>query len=122
MATTLTLPRRDGSLGPTGWPGRPVSPRRPGRCARVVYAAAHVVADPLADICPPQQAALDWEATRAFRRYLWSLGLGVAEAPAAKQAILAELFAGYDLRQIDAVLTAAVPDFSLLTSLPAASD
>ena len=25
-------------------------------------------------------AAIDWDATIAFRRYLWSLGLGVAEA------------------------------------------
>ncbi|HEY3683869.1 MAG TPA: DUF993 family protein, partial [Streptosporangiaceae bacterium] len=43
--------------------------------SRVAYAAAHVVADPLGD-----GAALDWEATLAFRRHLWSHGLGVAEA------------------------------------------
>ncbi|MEU9886936.1 dihydrodipicolinate synthase family protein [Sphaerisporangium sp. NPDC051011] len=42
---------------------------------RTAYAAAHVVADPLAD---PQ--GLDWDATLAFRRHLWSLGLGVADA------------------------------------------
>ncbi|GAA1695698.1 dihydrodipicolinate synthase family protein [Fodinicola feengrottensis] len=47
---------------------------------RVVFAAAHVVADPLADNSPGQPAVLDWDATLAFRRHLWSYGLGVAEA------------------------------------------
>ena len=47
---------------------------------RVSYAAAHVVADPLADIEPWLDAAIDWERTIAFRHYLWDLGLGVAEA------------------------------------------
>ena len=47
---------------------------------RVAYAAAHVVADPLADKEPWLDAAIDWDATIAFRRHLWSLGLGVAEA------------------------------------------
>jgi Protein of unknown function (DUF993) len=47
---------------------------------RIAYAAAHVVADPLADRDPWLDAAIDWERTVAFRRHLWSLGLGVAEA------------------------------------------
>jgi hypothetical protein len=47
---------------------------------RVAYAAAHVVADPLADIDPWLDTAVDWEKTIAFRHYLWDLGLGVAEA------------------------------------------
>ena len=47
---------------------------------RVAYAAAHVVADPLADINPWLDAAIDWERTIAFRHYLWDLGLEVAEA------------------------------------------
>ena len=47
---------------------------------RIAYAAAHVVADPLADGDPWLDAAIDWERTIAFRRHLWSLGLGVAEA------------------------------------------
>ncbi len=47
---------------------------------RIAYAAAHVVADALADHDPWLEAAIDWERTIAFRRYLWSLGLGVAEA------------------------------------------
>jgi hypothetical protein len=47
---------------------------------RIGYAAAHVVADPLADGDPWLDAAIDWECTVGFRRHLWSLGLGVAEA------------------------------------------
>jgi hypothetical protein len=47
---------------------------------RVAYAAAHVVADPRAAINPWQQTAVDWDETMAYRRHLWSLGFGVAEA------------------------------------------
>ncbi|MGW8886473.1 dihydrodipicolinate synthase family protein [Streptomyces sp. NPDC055749] len=55
----------------------------PGKAAltsRTVFSAAHVVADPYADISPDAPAAVDWDATLAFRRHLWSHGLGVAEA------------------------------------------
>ncbi|WP_078893726.1 dihydrodipicolinate synthase family protein [Streptomyces sp. CT34] len=48
--------------------------------SRTVFAAAHVVADPHADTTPDGPAALDWDATLAFRRHLWAHGLGVAEA------------------------------------------
>ncbi|WP_443035212.1 dihydrodipicolinate synthase family protein [Streptomyces sp. BE20] len=48
--------------------------------SRVVYAAAHVVADPLGPNAPGAPAAVDWDTTLAFRRHLWSLGLGVADA------------------------------------------
>ena len=47
---------------------------------RIAYSAAHVVADPRADIDPWLQSAVDWDATIAFRQRLWRLGLGVAEA------------------------------------------
>jgi hypothetical protein len=47
---------------------------------RIAYAATHVVADPLADVNPWLDAAIDWDRTIAFRDYLWDLGLGVAEA------------------------------------------
>src|SRR5947207_15886966 len=47
---------------------------------RIALAAAHVVADPLSGRDPWLEAAVDWDATLAYRRYLWSLGLGVAEA------------------------------------------
>jgi hypothetical protein len=46
----------------------------------VCFAAAHVVRDPLADADPTGPAALDWEATLAYRRHLWRYGFGVAEA------------------------------------------
>src|SRR4029077_10775658 len=39
-----------------------------------------VVADPLAASDPWVDAAIDWDATIAYREHLWSLGLGVAEA------------------------------------------
>ncbi|GAB2822311.1 dihydrodipicolinate synthase family protein [Streptomyces daliensis] len=48
--------------------------------SRTVFSAAHVVADPFADTHPGGPAAVDWDATLAFRRHLWSHGLGVAEA------------------------------------------
>jgi len=75
MPRTIKLPRADGSLAPYTvrdprvWPA-PTAPIR----SRVAYAAAHVVSDPHSD------TAVDWDATLAYRRHLWSLGLGVAEA------------------------------------------
>ena len=81
MPESIHLPRPDRTL-------RPYTPRRaaafrgpaaPPR-SRVAFAAVHVVPDPLADTRPVSPARLDWEATLAFRRYIWSLGLGVAEA------------------------------------------
>ncbi len=48
--------------------------------ARIAFAAAHVVADPLADLDPSGSPAIDWAATMAFRRHLSGLGLGIAEA------------------------------------------
>ena len=54
------------------------APARP--FTRIAYSAAHVVADPLATVDPWLGAALDWDATIAYRQRLWSLGLGVAEA------------------------------------------
>src|SRR5882724_6325674 len=81
MPPTLTLPRADGTLARytltdqapiTGAPG-PIT-------SRVGMAAVHVVADPLARANPTLDVALDWDATLAFRRHVWSLGLAVAEA------------------------------------------
>ena len=40
----------------------------------------HVVADPLSTKEPWLEAAIDWDATLAYRRHLWSWGFGVAEA------------------------------------------
>src|SRR6058998_441153 len=81
MNRTLRLPRADGTVTPYTLTGsRAVTaPSGPIR-SRVAFAAVHVVADPLAAINPTLEVALDWEATLAYRRYLWSLGLAVAEA------------------------------------------
>ncbi|MBO4221139.1 dihydrodipicolinate synthase family protein [Bradyrhizobium neotropicale] len=51
-----------------------------GTLNRVAFSAAHVVADPRADVDPWLNAAVDWDRTIAFREYVWDLGLGVAEA------------------------------------------
>lgn len=81
MAPILALPRADGTIAPYTLTGRtavtpPAGPLR----SRVAYAAVHVVADPLADVSSWLETRLDWEATLAYRRYIWSLGLAVAEA------------------------------------------
>jgi Protein of unknown function (DUF993) len=60
--------------------GTPFAPPPGPALSRVAYAAAHVVADPMADNVPGAPAALDWDATLAFRHHLWRHGLGVAEA------------------------------------------
>jgi hypothetical protein len=79
---TIRLP------GPDGQP-RDYQPRAepaelaPGGApftSRIVFSAAHVVADPFADTTPDGPAAVDWDTTLAFRRHLWAHGLGVAEA------------------------------------------
>ncbi|MEM8570697.1 MAG: dihydrodipicolinate synthase family protein [Pseudomonadota bacterium] len=51
-----------------------------GGWTRIAYAAAHVVADPMAEADPWLQAAIDWDRTLAYRSHLWGLGFGVAEA------------------------------------------
>jgi hypothetical protein len=67
--------------GPFTLSGRKTWEKPKGRPeTRIAYAAAHVVADPRAENAPGAPAALDWEATLAFRHHLWSHGLGVAEA------------------------------------------
>ena len=81
MSGPLRLPRADGSLAPYT-PGRhkPVPAAAGPIRSRIAFAAVHVVADPLANINPTLETRLDWDATLAYRRYLWSLGLAVAEA------------------------------------------
>jgi hypothetical protein len=79
---TLSLPTKDRTFEPytTGEPIEFPSPESTKHFNRIAYAATHVVADPLADIDPWLDTAIDWERTIAFRHYLWDLGLGVAEA------------------------------------------
>jgi hypothetical protein len=81
---TLHLPDAHGTLRAYEPRTEPpaVTRQAPGSAftSRTVFSAAHVVADPYADTTPDSPAAVDWDATLAFRRHLWSHGLGVAEA------------------------------------------
>jgi hypothetical protein len=78
---SLTLPTADRSLQTYRLAASRVFPARlDGTLNRVAFSAAHVVADPLADIDPWLTAAIDWDRTIAFREHIWDLGLGVAEA------------------------------------------
>ncbi|MBS0246874.1 MAG: dihydrodipicolinate synthase family protein [Proteobacteria bacterium] len=79
---TLSLPNADRSFTAyrTGEPIKFPSKEETAKFNRIAYAAAHVVADPLADNDPWLDVAIDWDKTMAFRHYLWDLGLGVAEA------------------------------------------
>ncbi|MFP3543362.1 dihydrodipicolinate synthase family protein [Rhizobium sp. SIMBA_035] len=81
MARTINLPL-DGKIAPYQLTGVPIEVKKRDAkdFPRVVYAAAHVVADPLQDNDPWLTPAIDWERTLAFRHRLWDLGLGVAEA------------------------------------------
>jgi hypothetical protein len=81
MPPRLTLPQPDGTLASYTLTGQaPVTPPPGPIRGRIGFAAVHVVADPLADINPTLETRLDWDATLAFRRHVWSLGLAVAEA------------------------------------------
>jgi hypothetical protein len=83
MVASLKLPSADGSIGSYSIKNAPLATPQPGatpKLNRIAYAAAHVVANPLADNDPWLDTAVDWERTIAFRHYLWDLGLGVAEA------------------------------------------
>ena len=77
---TIGLPRADGRIEPFATATPRAFPRPTAPFSRVAYAAAHVVADPIASVDPWTEAAIDWDRTIAYRRHLWSLGLGVAEA------------------------------------------
>jgi len=80
--TTIDLPNPDRSVTPYELIGTPI-PFKKFKAAdfpRIAFAAAHVVADPLASNDPWLTPAIDWERTLAFRHRLWDLGLGVAEA------------------------------------------
>ena len=77
---TLDLPVAGGKLERYATRPPRAFPKTGGKFNRVAFAAAHVVADPLADIDPWLGVAVDWDRTIAYRRHLWQLGLGVAEA------------------------------------------
>ncbi|MBN9073212.1 MAG: dihydrodipicolinate synthase family protein [Rhizobiales bacterium] len=77
----IDLPDHEGRRVPYEVIGKPVGAVPFDRnFNRVVFSAAHVVADPFTASDPSGPAAIDWDATMAFRRHLVSLGLGIAEA------------------------------------------
>src|SRR3984957_18992687 len=81
LGTSVKLVRPDGSTysyTPTHEPLIP--PQRTPFETRIAFAAAHVVVDPLRTVEPLTHPTMDWDATIAYREYLWSLGFGVAEA------------------------------------------
>ena len=90
--TTIKLPQPDGKLDTytLGEPNplvlelhqsRSIQGDQTAAQARIFYSAAHVVADPYThDEDPWNSVNIDWDATLTYREYLWSLGLGVAEA------------------------------------------
>ena len=77
----VLLPDNDGHLNSYTLVGdyRPGTPLSTDSC-RTIYSAAHVVADPLSLNNPHSASAIHWGDTLKFRRYLASLGLGIAEA------------------------------------------
>ena len=77
----IALPDASGTLTDYVLTGEPLPSSPLGAdAARVVFAACHVVADPFTGNDPTGPAAIDWDATMAFRRHLDGLGLGIAEA------------------------------------------
>lgn len=80
--TSIDLPNADRSISTYTLTGTPIPfvKHRASDFNRIAYAAAHVVADPLASNDPWLTPAIDWDTTLKFRHRLWDLGLGVAEA------------------------------------------
>jgi hypothetical protein len=76
------LPNLDRSISAYTLVGTPIpfTAHKASDFSRIAYAAAHVVADPMADNDPWLSPAIDWDTTLKFRHRLWDLGLGVAEA------------------------------------------
>jgi hypothetical protein len=78
---SLRLPKADGGIETYRLAASRTFPAKlEGTLNRVAFSAAHVVANPLADVDPWLTAAVDWDRTIAFREHVWDLGLGVAEA------------------------------------------
>ncbi len=81
MTLSIKLPNLQGQMQSYRLTGKPApQPTCGGTFNRIAYSAAHVVADPRKTADPWIQSAIDWDTTVAYRKYLWSLGLGVAEA------------------------------------------
>ena len=77
----IALPDETGRLSDYELTGTPIPVAPMGSDpARVVFSAAHVVADPFTANDPSGPATVDWDKTMEFRRYLDGLGMGIAEA------------------------------------------
>ncbi|MER9603318.1 dihydrodipicolinate synthase family protein [Mesorhizobium sp. M0243] len=76
----ISLPGEGGGSTRYTLVGEPVQAMIGARFSRIAYAAAHVVADPLALTDPWSRPAVDWDRTMAFRHHLWRLGFRIAEA------------------------------------------
>lgn len=77
----IALPDATGRMSDYTLTGTPIAAGKLGSdAARVVYSAAHVVADPFTANDPSGRATVDWAKTMAFRHHLHGLGLGIAEA------------------------------------------
>jgi hypothetical protein len=77
----INIPSLNGSVENYQLRGTPIPVVKPTQpFSRIVYSAAHVVANPLAAGELNQPAAIDWQRTMEYRRYLLEQGLGIAEA------------------------------------------
>ncbi len=76
----IVLPEANGVQRSYALTGQVVRPVAAPRFSRVVYAAAHVVANPLAMSDPWSKPVVDWDRTMAFRHHLWRLDFRIAEA------------------------------------------
>src|SRR3990167_895538 len=79
----ISLPDQTGRMADYRLTGTPVAAAVLGaNPARVVYSAAHVVADPFTAHDPAGRPAVDWDKTMEFRRYGGGGGRGLAEGRA----------------------------------------
>ena len=81
MSNSIKLPTSSNTIEEYTLTGTPVAiePRSPFS-SRTVFAAAHVVIDPVATVHPSDAPVIDWPTTMAFRKHLLGLGMGIAEA------------------------------------------
>ena len=84
MSETILLPQKDRSFKRYQLLADPIAltpALEPVEFNRTVYAAAHVVIDPLSNPDPfDSSPVVDWDQTLAFREHLYKLGFKVAEA------------------------------------------
>ena len=82
LAVTIRLPAPTAGCGPTSRARTPSPSDPPARPSPPVRSSRPRTSSPTRTRTPRPDApaAVDWDATLAFRRHLWSHGLGVAEA------------------------------------------